>query len=122
MHAVNFRPGSLSLIPHYSPLSPRPTGAPSLLLRYLSHTHASPRPGLACVARRCLVNLVLLYGTDTQLVVGALTRPKKKRLGVLQTGAVNGNRMGFIGLQGLSYSQTIRLICQGDPNCSPPSP
>ncbi len=28
--------------------------------------------------------------------------------------------MGFIGLQGLSYSQTIQLICQGDPNCSPP--
>lgn len=26
--------------------------------------------------------------------------------------------MGFIGLQGLSYSQTIQLICQGDPSRS----
>lgn len=54
-------------------------------------------------------------------MVGALTSPKKKGLGLLRSGAVNRDRMGFTGLQGLSYSQTIQLICQGDPECSPPS-
>lgn len=109
--------GSVSLIPHYSPLSSshRHPFSPSLL----SHTHFLGS-GLS-IAWRCLVNPVLLYGTDTQLVVGALTRPKKKRLGLLPTRAVNRNRMGFIGLQGLSCAHTMQLICQGDPNCSPPS-
>ncbi len=110
---------SLSLIPHCSPLS---TSQQALLLSssVIAHTHTSPQLGLV-YRQRCLVNLSKLYDTDTQLVVGALTRPEKKRLGLLQTGAVNRNRIGFTGLQGLSYSQTIQLICQGDPKCSPPS-
>ncbi len=106
---------SLSLIPHCSPLSSSQQAL--LLSSVISHTHSFPQPGLV-YRQRCLVNLFKLYGTDTQLVVGTLTRPKKKRLGLLQTEAVNGKRMGFTGLQGLSYSQTIQLICQGDPKCS----
>lgn len=72
-------------------------------------------------AWHCLVNLLKLYGTDTQLVVGALTSREKKRLGLLYSGALNRDRNCFTGLQRLSYSQTKQLICQGDPQCPPPS-
>ena len=90
---------SLSLIPHHSP---HPIGTTSPLSPI--HIHfLFPQLWGSSIMWRCLVNLVLLCGTDTQLVVGALTRPKKKRLELLQTGAVNRNRMGCIGLQGLSY-------------------
>lgn len=53
-------------------------------------------------------------------MVGALTSPEKKRLGLLHSGALNRGRMGFTGLQRRSYSQTKQLICQGDPQCPPP--
>lgn len=119
MHAVNFQLALsalfLTILPSLHPI--RRYFSPSLLsLTHIHFLHSG-----SSVVRRCLVNLFKLYGTDTQLVVGALTRPEEKRLGLLQTGAVNRNKMGFTGLQGLSYSQTIQLICQGDPKCSPPS-
>lgn len=117
MHAVNFQ---LCLSASFltTLLSSHPTCAAAFVLP-LTNGHLSSSS--SSLTWRCLVNLVLLYGTDTQLVVGALTRPEKKRLGLLQTEALNRKWMGFIGLQGLSYSQTIQLICQGDPNCSSPS-
>lgn len=116
MHAVNFQLGlSASFLTLL--LSPHPNRH---FFSVICRTHSLFSQS-SSTAWHSLVNLFKLYGTDTQLVVGALTRKKKKRLGLLQTGAVNRDRMDFTGLQGLSYSQTIQLICQGDPECSPPS-
>jgi len=88
---------SLRLIPSYYPLSSSHRHNLSALNIYFLSSSSS-------IMLRCLVNLVLLYATDTQLVVGVRTRPNKKRLGLLQTEVVKGNRMGFTGQQGLSYS------------------
>ena len=105
---------SLSLIPHYSPSSSCSSCSCSCsssrqapLLSLISHTHFS-------MAWRCLVNLLKLYGGDTQLVASALTRPKKKRLGLLQTGALNGKQSGLYWAAGAfhilrQYSSFVKV-------------
>lgn len=96
----------LSLIPHYSPSSSS-SSRQAPLLSLISHTHFS-------MAWRCLVNLLKLYGGDTQLVASALTRPKKKRLGLLQTGALNGKQTGLYWAAGAfhilrQYSSFVKV-------------
>lgn len=98
----------LSLIPHYSPSSSSSSSSRQApLLSLISHTHFS-------MAWRCLVNLLKLYGGDTQLVASALTRPKKKRLGLLQTGALNGKQTGLYWAAGAfhilrQYSSFVKV-------------
>lgn len=102
-----------------------PRGSTSLSLCHPSHAYILPELQLPSnVPLRCQPCLALCRWHTASGGRANRENRRKKTLRLLQTEVVNGNRIGlhWPTRGGLSYSQTIQLICQGDLMCSSLSP